>query len=196
MEKIVTPKFRVSFPNVFEKGVFDGEETNYNLHMLFPKTTDLTPLKELAKKAILAKWPDKNKRPSNLNQHNPFRDGDVEKPDVAGYVGMIFVKASSKMRPGVVDQNVQPIIDAEEFYAGCYARATITAYTYNKMGNAGVAFGLQNIQKLEDGEPFTGRSKPEDDFDAVAAENAGSTDGLFDDPEAPTVEPDVDDIGF
>ena len=71
------------------------------------------------------------------------------------------------MKPGVVDQNVQPIIEAEEMYAGCYARATLTAYAFDTAGNRGVAFGLQNIQKIRDGEPFTGREKAEDEFEAI-----------------------------
>jgi hypothetical protein len=52
----------------------------------------------------------------------------------------------------------------------------VTAYAYDKAGNRGVAFGLQNIQKLKDGEAFDGRSKPEDDFQPVAAP-AGSSSG-------------------
>ena len=42
-----------------------------------------------------------------------------------------------------------------------------TAYGYDKAGNKGVAFGLQNLQKLGDGERFSGRTAAEDDFDSV-----------------------------
>ena len=169
MQKVMTPEFRVSFPNVFKPRGFEGQEPKYSVVMLFDKSTDISALKQLAQRAVEEKWPDPAKRPKGLR--NPFKDGDTEKPDVDGYEGAIFVNASSKMKPGVVDQNVQPIIDENEFYAGCYARATVTAYAYNKIGNKGVAFGLQNIQKLRDGEPFTGRSRAEDDFAPV--ENAG-----------------------
>jgi hypothetical protein len=71
------------------------------------------------------------------------------------------------MQPGLVDQNLQRIISTDDFYSGCYARATITAYGYDKAGNKGVAFGLQNVQKLADGERFSGRTAAEDDFEAV-----------------------------
>jgi hypothetical protein len=71
------------------------------------------------------------------------------------------------MQPGLVDASLQRIISEQDFYSGCYARATITAYGYDKAGNVGVAFGLQNVQKLRDGEAFSGRTAAENDFDAV-----------------------------
>ena len=165
VEKIMTPEFRVSFPAIFKPRGFEGSEPKYSVNMLFPKSTDLSELKRIAKAAADEKWPNKEKRPKDLR--NPFRDGDAEKPDWDGYQDVIFVKASSKMKPGLVDQNVQPIIEEGEFYAGCWARATITAFAYNKAGNAGVAFGLQNIQKVRDDEEFSGRGKAEDEFDAI-----------------------------
>lgn len=164
VEKITTPPFRVSFPHVFEPhSGFENQEPKYSLTMLFPKDSNLAPLKKLAKEAAIKKWGDKI--PSNLR--NPFRDGTAEKPELEGYEGMIFVAASSKMKPGIVDQSVNPILDQSDFYAGCWARATITAFAYDTMGNKGVAFGLQNIQKLKDDEAFSGRAKAEDEFDPV-----------------------------
>jgi len=165
MEKCMSPEFRVSFPQVFEAKSFQGAPPKFSLVMLFDKGIDLSKLKELAKNAINEKWPDANKRPKGLK--NPFRDGDAEKPGVEGYENAIFITASSKMKPGVVDSNLVPIISADDFYAGCFARATLTAYAYDTAGNKGVAFGLQNIQKLKDGDSFSGRSKAEDDFDIV-----------------------------
>lgn len=169
MDKITTPEFRVSFPNVFKPTAFENQEPKFGITMLFPKNADLSGLKKLAGAAIAAKWPDKAKRPAGLR--NPFRDGDTEKPDTEGYSGCIFVRATSKMKPGVVDASVNPIMSEEEFYAGCYARATLTAYAYDTAGNRGVAFGLQNVQKLREGAPFSGRSKPEDDFEAVETDD-------------------------
>lgn len=169
-ETVKTSEFRVSFPNVFKPSAFPGQEPKYGVTMLFPKATDLSALKALAKKAVEEKWPDPTKRPKDLK--NPFRDGDAEKPDTDGYAGMIFIRATSKIKPGCVDRNVQPIIGEEEFYAGCYARATVTAYAFDRAGNRGVAFGLQNIQKLRDGEPFSGRLAPEEEFEALDGDAA------------------------
>jgi len=176
MNKIVTPEFRVSFPALFEPKGFEGQDPKYKVNMLFSKSTDLSSLKKLANDAILEKWPTKEKRPTNIR--TPFRDGDKDKADQDGYQDCIFVAATSKMKPGVVDSELNPILDAEEMYAGCYARASITAYAYDKMGNVGVAFGLQHVQKVKDGEPFSGRGKAEDDFEAIESDGGSSEGGV------------------
>jgi hypothetical protein len=51
---------------------------------------------------------------------------------------------------------MQPIIDADEFYSGCYGRAAIEFFPYNMEGSKGIACGLGNVQKLEDGERLGG----------------------------------------
>jgi len=144
--KAVTPPFRVSFPAVFEASSYQGGDPKYSVVMLF--------------------YPDKFKKlikdlPGNFKK--PLRDG-AEKAHLDGYgEGMMFGTASSKQRPGLVDRTKQPILTEEEFYPGCWARATITAYPYDNVGK-GVAFGLHNLQKLGDDENFTGRVAAEDDF--------------------------------
>ena len=165
--KVTTPEFRVSFPHVFKAHTgFEGQEAKYSLTMLFDKKADLTKMKAAVAAAATEKWgSDKTKWPKGLR--TPFRDGD-EKSDLQGYENTIYVATSSKQRPGLVDQSVAPIISESEFYAGCYARATLTAFAYDKVGNKGVSFGLQNIQKLKDGNTFSGRKRAEDDFTAVS----------------------------
>lgn len=173
--KVITPEFRVSFANVFEATSFEDGDPTFGLTMLFDADADLKAMKELAKRAAVDKWGDKI--PKDLK--SPFRDG-AEKPDVDGYEGKIFVNAKSRQKPGVVDQRVRPILDASEFYSGCYAIASVRAYAYEKKGNRGVAFGLINVQKVRDGEPFGGgRSKAEDDFRPVEGQ-AGSDDEVGD----------------
>ena len=185
MEIVTTPEFRVSFPAVFTPQAFEGQEAKYSIVMLFDKSTDLSALKKLALKAIEAKWPDATKRPKGLR--NPFRDGDTEKPDVAGYANCIFVRASTKMKPGVVDQTGKRVIQEEEgiFYAGCYARAQVSAFAYDQKGNRGVSFSLQHVQLIRDGEPFSGRSRPEDAFEALEtplADFGGKAEAVEEDP--------------
>jgi hypothetical protein len=175
--KVMTPKFRVSFPNVFKaKAIEEGQDPKFSMAMLFDDEADLSAMKKAAQDAIKAKWPDKSKRPKGLR--NPFRDA-TEKLQFEGYEeGITFVTASSKQKPGLVDQQRDDILDYEDFYAGCYARATLLAFPYDTMGNKGVSFLLSNIQKLADGEPLSGKTKAKDDFDAVdAGEDSSSDDG-------------------
>lgn len=181
MDNVTTGKFRVSFPWVFraQKAMTEGADPKYSITMLFPKGEDLTALKKAAHQAAVEKWgADMNKWPKGLR--NPFRNqGEKE---FEGYEdGAIFITATSKQRPGLVDAKVQDIIEEHEFYPGCYARASVRAFAYDQKGNRGVSFGLQNVQKLADGDPLGGRSRPSDDFDAAvdADATAESVESVF-----------------
>ncbi len=185
---VMTPEFRVSFPNLFKakKNDLSGED-EYSVQALFSKDADLKVLKMAAEAAIAKKWgDDKKKWPTNLR--SPFRlqderakvNDEGKKVLPPGYEeGAVYLNLKSKQRPGVVDKNVQPIIDETEFYPGCYARATISAYAYDAKGNKGVAFGLGNIQKTRDGEPLGGRMKAEDEFAPIEGASEGDASTVF-----------------
>jgi hypothetical protein len=188
---VVTPEFRVAFPSVFKprRNDLNGKD-EFSLVALFPKGADLTPLKKAAHAACVKKWgEDQKKWPQGLR--SPLRDqGDRfkindEGQEVApqGYEkGAVYLNLRSNQRPGVVDQNVQPIIDESEFYGGCWAKASINAYAYDQKGNRGVAFGLGNVQKVKDDDAFGNRTKPEQDFAPVAtndSETATDSGSLF-----------------
>lgn len=183
-KKCVTHEFRVSFPALITPKAFEEQAPKFSIVMLFDKNTKLSEppknklgqpigisMKHAAHNAAVEKFGPKEKWPKNLRM--PFRDGD-ERSDTPGYEGTIFVTASSKGQPGLVDQKRQPILNERDFYAGCYARAELIAFAYDKAGNKGVSFSLQNVQKLRDGEPFSGRKAAEDVFDDVedGSENA------------------------
>lgn len=167
--KVVTGKVRFSYLHVFEPHAIDeGQEPKYSVCLLIPKSDRATLSKikaavEAAKQAGASKWG--GKIPANLK--TPLRDGDEERPDQEEYRDHYFINASSKTKPGVVDAQLNAIIDSTELYSGCYGRASINFYAFNTAGNKGIACGLNNLQKLEDGDYLGGRSRPEDDFDAV-----------------------------
>jgi hypothetical protein len=167
--KVITGKVRFSYVNVWEPKSVNGSDPKYSVSLIIPKsdTETLKKIKsaiETAKKEGLAKLG--GKIPSHLK--TPLRDGDTDRSDDEAYTDSYFVNANSFIKPGLVDKNVQPILDQTEFYSGCYGRASIIFYAYNVNGNKGIACGLQNLQKLEDGEPLGGKSKPEDDFEPLA----------------------------
>lgn len=173
--KVVTGEVRFSYLHVFEPhAIEEGQEKKYSVSLLIPKTDKktLNAIKkaiEAAKIAGAPKWG--GKIPANLKM--PLRDGDVDRPDQPEYAGMYFVNANSTNKPGIVDANVQPILDSTELYSGCYGRASINFYAYNVSGNKGIACGLNNIQKIRDGETLGGRSRAEDDFEPVEIEDDG-----------------------
>lgn len=174
-DNVMTPEFRVSYPYLLSPqqpmANSASKDPKYSVVMLFPKNADISKLKAAATAAIAEKWgADKAKWPKGLR--SPFRNQGEKSSE--GYVdGAIFVTATSKQKPGVVDASVQPVIDPSQIYAGCYARATVRAYAYSQQGNNGVAFGLQNFQKLREGDSLSGRMKPEEEFEPVAAEAGG-----------------------
>jgi len=183
MAAIITPYFRVSYPNIFKpkKNELSGKE-EFTIVALFPAGSDLSALKKAAQDAIVAKWgADKAKWPANIR--TPFRDQSEKAKNVDGKqilppgheAGAIFMNLKSSQRPGVVDQSRQPIIDESTFYAGCYARASVNAYAYDTKGNRGVSFGLGNIQKVKDGEPLGNRASPEQEFSPIESEGSAQT---------------------
>jgi hypothetical protein len=110
---------------------------------------------------------------------NPFRQSEAKPKHYPP--GMVFVKFSSKTAPNVVDGRKRAITEASgDFYAGCWAHVSYSVYTFDVKGNKGVAFGLNNVQKIRDDEPFgAARTTAEDDFDAVdEPATAGATEGV------------------
>ena len=171
-KKIITPEFRVSFPSIFEPIAFEGNTPKYSLTMIFNKTDDLSEIESAVQFAIEEKWSNKKTRPAKLKL--PLRDGSTDRPNVEGYENCIFIHATNKLKPGLVDKDLSPIISPEDFYAGCYARATLNVFAFDTKGNRGVTFFLQNIQKLRDGESFSGRISPEADFKSVENSNSSN----------------------
>jgi hypothetical protein len=181
LKKCVTPEFRVSYPAVFKPKSYKDQEPKYSLVMIFDKATDLTKLRTAVRNAIVEQFgEDKTRWPTRvvngkreLALRMPFRDGG-DRPDTEGYgEDKIFVSASSKAQPGLVNARLDKIISEQEFYAGCWARAELIAFYYDTNGNKGVSFSLQNIQKIRDDKPFSGRKAAEDVFEVV---NDGSDD--------------------
>lgn len=169
----LTPKCRFAFPAVFEPTQFEDQEPKYQVTMLFKKKADLSKLHAAAKAAAKQQWGTalESKLPKGKKGVPfawPWNDGN-EKEDLDGFKGHIYIKASSKRRPGVVDRDKSPITEEDDaFYAGCYGRAALIAFAYGGPGtkyNPGVSFALQHVQKLDDGEPFGGGPSAEDTFD-------------------------------
>lgn len=170
--KIVTGMVRLSYLNVFEpRAMVEGQDPKYSVCMLISKE-DKDTLKKIkdavneAKKVGTSLWG--GKIPTTLK--TPLRDGDEERPDQEEYKNCYFLNATSKQKPGVVDKRLNEIIDSSELYSGCYGRVSVNFYPFNQAGNKGIACGLQNMQKLKDGEPLGGRARAEDDFSAFEDE--------------------------
>jgi hypothetical protein len=175
--KVVTGKVRFCYINVFEPTAMnEGDTPKYNICILIPKTDKKTL--ENIQKAIdaakligKAKLANKNGQiPADAALKLPLRDGDAERADDPAFENCYFINANSNRKPSIVDRDLNPIMEKEEFYSGCYGRASINFYAFN-VSSKGIAAGLNNLQKLEDGEMLAGGSTAEEDFGGENAFN-------------------------
>ena len=161
---------RLSYANVWDPKSINGGAPKYSVSLIIPKSDTKTIDKINA--AIQAAYEEGQSKlkgngksvPALTVIKTPLRDGDLERPDDEAYRGCYFINANSATAPGIVDADRQPIIERSEIYSGVYARASINLYAFNSNGNKGIACGLNNLQKIRDGEPLGGKSRAEDDF--------------------------------
>lgn len=165
--KVITGKCRLSYAHVWEPSHMDEDDPlKYSACVVIPKTDKVTLKKIMAaveaatQEGVKSKW--KGKKPAGLKL--PLRDGDEERPDDEAFAGCYFLNANSKTKPGIIDLAKHEIMDTDEVYSGCYCRFSLNFYPFSGKQN-GVAAGLNNIQKVADGAPLSGRSRAEDDFD-------------------------------
>ena len=170
--KVITgPKTRWSYANVWDAKSINGGAPKYSVSLIIPKSDVKTVAKINA--AIEAAYTEGESKlkgngrsvPALTAIKTPLRDGDVERPDDPAYANSYFINANSATAPGIVDADRNPILERSEVYSGVYGRASISLYAFNSNGNKGIACGLNNLQKISDGEPLGGRSRAEDDFD-------------------------------
>ena len=169
--KVITGKdTRWSYANVWEPKAINDGSPKYSVSLIIPKSDTATVAK--IKAAIEAAYHEGEAKlkgngrsvPPLAAIKNPLRDGDVERPDDFAYANAYFVNANSATAPGIVDTDRNPILTRSEVYSGVYGRASINFYAFNSNGNKGIACGLNNLQKLRDGDPLGGKASAESDF--------------------------------
>lgn len=171
--KVVTGVVRLSYANVWEPKSINGGDEKYSVSLIIPKSdkktiADINKAVDAAIKEGAGKFG--GKIPNKTALKLPLRDGDAERDDEA-YKDSYFVNANSTTAPQIVDTRVQPILNRDEVYSGCFARVSITFYAFNSNGNRGIACGLGNIQKVADGDSLSSRSTAEDDFTSLENED-------------------------
>jgi hypothetical protein len=170
MKVITSSETRWSYANVWQPKSINGGTPKFSVSLIIPKSDTKTLAK--VKRAIEAAYKEGESKlkgnaksvPPLASLKTPLRDGDTERPDDEAYANAYFVNANSGTAPGIVDSACEPIIDRSEVYSGVYGRASINFYAFNSNGNKGIACGLNNLQKIRDGEPLGGKSRAEDDF--------------------------------
>ena len=170
MKVITGPDTRWSYANIWEAKSINGGTPKFSVSLIIPKSDTKTVAK--IKAAIEAAYHDGESKlkgsgksvPPMAAIKTPLRDGDSERPDDPAYANAYFINANSATAPGIVDVDRNPILTRSEVYSGVYGRASISFYAFNSNGNKGIACGLNNLQKVRDGEPLGGKVSAESDF--------------------------------
>ena len=177
--RVITKEVRLSYVHLLRPRASDGDEdrSKYGAKVLIPKDDRETMRKMREAQIEAIKLGEQGKFNGKKIKRNdkgiPVWGGawdtihDGDESDVEDNAGCWLLNVSSGTKPGVVDRNLDPIMDSAELYSGCYARVSLNCYPYNYEGKIGITFGLNHIQKLQDGESLSGRTKAEDDFDAL-----------------------------
>jgi len=167
--KVITGKdTRWSYANVWEAKSINGGTPKFSVSLIIPKSDTVTVQK--IKAAIQAAYEEGQAKlkgngrsvPPLTAIKTPLRDGDTERPDDPTYANSYFINANSATAPGIVDADCN--LTRSEVYSGVYGRASINFYAFNSNGNKGIACGLNNLQKIRDGEPLGGKSSAASDF--------------------------------
>lgn len=169
--KVITGPVRLSYAHLLEpSSSFEGQEPKFSTVILIPKddTETLDKIRAAQKQALEDGKNTKFNGKIPTGWKNTLRDGDTDadldkNPEYAGHYFM-SVSAAASRRPGIVDEQLQPVMDPDQVYSGVYARVSINAFAFNRSGNRGVSFGLNNVMVLGRGERLAGGSTAEQDF--------------------------------
>lgn len=175
----VTAAGRLSFPNLFTPRVANDQAApKYSATLLIPKTdTDTVARVQAAIDAAVQDGIErrifKQEIDPSRSKYPPLRDGDTPKDDGSArgdeFAGHWFIaaKAGTQRKPFVVDQQLQPIIDESDIYAGCYVNMAVQFFAYENSGNKGISASLVGIQFAKDGERLGGPALEADDVFTV-----------------------------
>lgn len=167
---------RLSFPSLYEKASFNGEEgKKYEATFLIPKSDTAFRKAIDAEMARLAKEEGvKIPPPDKLC----IRDGDDS--DYDGYADHWSLKASCTGRPTTIDRSKNAVAESDEvFYAGCYVNASVDLWFQNNQFGKRINANLRGVQFVRDGEEFgRGRTDATDEFDDISDEQVEGADDL------------------
>jgi hypothetical protein len=180
---VITPVGRLSYPHLdkAQAAQEEGQKDKFGATLVFAKGTDLKALEAEARAVAVDALGEKKGAAFALygGKGAAFRTDNADKyPSIEG---AITIGARNEKQPGLVYRHVDPktIVDGkgkparvaqedieEVFYPGAEVKAQLKPYWYDKKGNKGIGWALNNVQKWADAERLDSRQKAEDAFDA------------------------------
>ncbi len=173
MAKVQLKDVRLTFPQLFEAKTVNGQgEPKFSAAFLIPRDhPQLAEVQTAIREAADTKWGPKAgdvlkqlKAADKLAVH----DGDG-KSNYEGYEGNLFVNASNKLRPLVIDGNRAPLTASDgKPYSGCYVNAILEFWAQDNQFGKRVNASLLGVQFIRDGERLAGGAvAAADDFEAI-----------------------------
>jgi hypothetical protein len=176
-----TPEAILSWPELFvPKSQNPTEKAKYSATLVFLEGTDLSEMKQEAMKALCEKF-----KLTPEAAAAEIADGELawpflDKPskiEKKGYPeGSTAVNVKTYNKPGIVTQYADPVTgkptpiqSEEDAKYGSVVMATVNVNAYDKKGNKGVSFWLNNMQIRGHSDVLGGGPKAEDEFEADAA---------------------------
>lgn len=161
--KIKIENVRLSFPSLFKKAQYNGQETKFEATFLLCKDEHADLIKKIDAIIDEEAKEAKIKRPSS--DRVCLRDGDEF--DYDGYENTYALKASSNRRPTVVDKDKTPLAEEDGvLYSGCYVNAIVDFWVMNNKYGKRVNCNLLGVQFAKDGDSFgAGATDVTDEFE-------------------------------
>jgi hypothetical protein len=99
----------------------------------------------------------------------PFKDALLKKQYTGFVAGKVFMNPWTKERPGIVDENLQDIIDPKKIWAGQMCRATVVFFPYDvSVKSRGISVMVNNVQITKSDMPrMDGKRNAQADFTKV-----------------------------
>ena len=172
MSVITLKNVRLSFPQIFTAKAFnEGQTAKFSANFLLDKDTDkeqIAELKKSIKQAVTVHF--NGQTPKGLKMFL----GDGEEKAYDGYENAMFVSASGKNRPTIIDRDRSQLVEEDgKPYAGAYVNAAISIWIMDNKWGKRVNANLVAIQFVKDGEAFgSGAVKANDIFDDISNEQA------------------------
>lgn len=171
--KMQLKNVRLSFPAIWKKAVFEGNETKFEATFLLHKEDQADQIAALEKlvEDFAVETFGAGKVPKSLKR-TCLIDGDEK--DYDGYANHMAFKGGSTKRVTIIDRDKTPLTEEDgKPYAGCYVNAIISLwYSDHPKGGKQILGNLSGIQFLKDGDAFGADGAASvDEFDAFDDED-------------------------
>ncbi len=164
---------RLSFCNVHDAKAVNGQgDPKFSTAAILPRThPQLAEIVGALKKVATDKWGAKGEEVYTALKAGDklcLHDGD-SKAEIDAYKSNLFINASNKQRPLVIDGQRNPLVAADgKPYSGCYGNVIVEVWAQDNQFGKRINASLLGVQFVKDGERLAGGGvAAADDFEAI-----------------------------